>query len=87
MQNMDHEIKTNLSMLLQTSSNYVSLAGCDMENINGTALTINLLITCKLKTNLFPFCCWDCTVEMHVSFLPLGRSRKYRELFFIRRGY
>lgn len=56
-----------------------SFAGCDVENINGTVLTINLMITCKLKTNLFTFCCWDSTVEMHVSFRPLGRRKKYRE--------
>lgn len=67
-----------------------SFAGCDMENINGgdaAALTITLMITCKLKTNLFIFCCWDLAVELHVSFLPSGTMRKYSEVLFIKRGY
>lgn len=56
-----------------------SFAGCDMENINAgdaAALTITLMITCKLKTNLFIFCCWDLAVELHVSFLPPGTMRE-----------
>lgn len=67
-----------------------SFAGCDMENINGggaATCTITLMITCKLKTNLFIFCCCDSAVELHVSFLPSGTRRKYSEVpFFIRCG-
>ena len=61
-----------------------SFAGCDIENINGggaAALTITLMITCKLKTNLFIFCCWDSAVELHISFLPSVTMRKSSEVF------
>lgn len=67
-----------------------SFAGCDVENVNGggaTALTITLMITCKLKTSLFIFSCWDSAVELHISFLPSGMMRKYSEVLFIRCGY
>lgn len=39
-----------------------SFVGCDIENLKGggaAAHTITLVITCKLKTNLFMFCAWD----------------------------
>lgn len=61
-------------------------AGRDMENINGggaTALTITLMITCKLKTNLFIFSCWDSAVELEVSLPPLRQNEKYTKVFLL----
>lgn len=53
-----------------------SFAECDMENIKGgggAAGTITLMITCKLKTNLFIFGGQDGTVELPGVLPPLGQ--------------
>lgn len=56
-----------------------SFAECDMENIKGgvgAARTITLMITCKLKTNLFIFAGQDGAAELPGFIPPLGQTEE-----------
>lgn len=56
-----------------------SFAECDTENIKGgigAARTITLMITCKLKTNLFIFAGQNGAAELPGFIPPLGQPEK-----------